>query len=161
MQDDVPHGPSAKSAEWEAFIATLVNPLDPTPKQTPDVRSQAYLLPQPRMPSGRVSYDDCKRMDDPPIIKGMKKGDMADARCDDRRFTYLFPNVRGYPEFRKQLGYQDTALKLEGKGRRVFQCLGRQEDVDRLEAELGKNLPSTVKACHLDASPRKLDRMFS
>ena len=75
MQNDVGHGASPTAQRFEAMIARLVNPSDPTPKQTPetpDVESQAYFLPQPAMSGGKVSYDDCKRTDEPSSIPGIK-----------------------------------------------------------------------------------------
>lgn len=90
MENDIPRGPKLKADNWEAFVASLVNPSSPTPKRTlatPNVVSQAYYLLQPLMPSKRVSYDDCKCTREWSPIEGIRKGDMVDARSDDRRFV--------------------------------------------------------------------------
>ena len=98
MEDDVGHGASAAAQRFEALIARLVNPSDPTPKQspeTPDVKSQAYFLPQPNMVTGKVSYDDCKRTIDPSPIVGIRKGDMVEMKSEGASFTYYYDSLSG------------------------------------------------------------------
>ena len=153
MEDDVGHGASTAAQRFEALIAQLVNPSDPTPKQTPetpDVKSQAYFLLQPDMSSGRVSYDDCKRTSEPSAIPDIKKGDMVDARGKGRSFVYYYPSVSGFDDFQTQVANQDSAVGLEGKGRRVFQCVGTARDAAYLTDVFRGRVRQTVfKACHL------------
>ncbi len=153
MQNDVGHGASPAAQRFEAMIARLVNPSDPTPKQTPetpDVESQAYFLPQPAMSGGKVSYDDCKRTDEPSSIPGIKGGDMVDARGQGRSFIYDYPTTKGFKEFEAQVINQDTAIGLEGKGRRVFQCIGNKRDAEYLTEIFHEQVKrTTFQACHL------------
>ena len=75
---------------------------------------------------------------------------MVDARSEGRSFVYHYPTVKGFREFHDQVINQDTAVDLEGKGRRVWQCVGTKEDAAHLTQLFGREVKDTIFApCHL------------
>ena len=152
MGPDRGHGSSEAAQIREALIALLVNPSDPTPKQTPDnpaVQSQAYFLPQPNMKDGRVSYDDCKKTGEPSPISEMRRGDMVEVKSDEASFIFHVPTVRGYTEFRDQVTNQNDAVEREGQGRRIFYCVPTAYDASTLTEEFRyRYKASRFLVCH-------------
>lgn len=149
---DRPRGPNDKADFREWLIAQLVNPSDPTPKRTefePTVRSQAYYLPLPGKPTGEISFDDCKRTDEPSTILGLRKGDMVEVKDDGASFTYRAQGTQGFQNTDRQIRDQNASIALEGEGRRVFYCVGNESDAAFLRKKYEDYvLTSRFAVCH-------------
>ena len=118
---DVPNGPNAAAEAWERFVHGFVNPSDPTKD------GNAYYLPNPAyVPGGRqralVSYDDCKKSDEPSRIPGIKKGDMVDGKNHAFNWLYGMSWSTSLQQLDDQLRRQEDGIQEEGRGRHLFYC---------------------------------------
>ena len=140
---DVPNGSTAAAEAWERFVHGIVNPSDPTKDE------HAYYLPNPSyQPGGRlsafVSYDDCKKSDEPSRIPGIKRGDMVDAKDNAFNWLYGMPWDTSLDRLDKQLQSQNNAIKHEGRGRRLFYCYDGDFAAALARSRYGKTYKNTT-----------------
>ncbi len=140
MRPDRPNGANAAGDLEEARVAQVINPGDPTPKATPtnpEVMSMAYYLPV-SSPSGEIAIDDCKRTSQPiASIPDLRKGDMVEVKTAGAAALVLLKLDGPWRQFEEQLGRQLDAIAREGKGRRLFTCVGSESNVADFKKEFG------------------------
>lgn len=79
--EDRRNGPNPNAEAWERFVHGLVNPSDPTKDE------HAYYLPNPFYPDNPkakadVSFDDCKKTNEPSLIPGQQRRYGGSERLD-------------------------------------------------------------------------------
>ena len=150
-ENDRPNGPNTSGDEFEYEMSLLINPNDPTPKQsvaTPNVTSQAYYLPSPT-PDGKTTFDDCKKDDTPTVlnIPNLKAGAMFEMKAPGWSGLLSNEKTAGYRTFAKQVDSQNAAVLAEGRARQIYYCMGNQSAADEARNAFAKYLSSHFLVC--------------